>query len=179
MECGVSVTVARRATSSEEWFNSTLPLKIYPGFPPEQAMKFRKKYVRGFIVPGGCNYYIAVGNGNSIFGLLGLLKPDYGDYDLLLKADITNGNPRSIDLLLYALRTVEVKTALEKKFNREIKTVISKCFSNHEVISRYRKHAELVNKTKADGGYDLTYRFIMGEVPSLKAAKALWLQKRK
>jgi hypothetical protein len=217
-------------------------------------MLFRKKYAKGWIIPGGCNYYLAVANGNSIFGMIGLVKPDYGNFDLILKADTTNGNPGSVDLLLFALRSKEVKEAIERKFNRVCETAISKCFSLYPVISRYRKHAELIIKkvvrtnkesekedlkiksnravaqalksgmlqkqpcevcnitdyveahhkdyskpleinwlcikhhNERDGidetcykilGYDLTYQFKLGDIPSLKAAKALWLQKIK
>lgn len=178
--CGINVTVACRASSSEEWFDPTLPLRIFPYYPSNEAMKFRKKYVRGFITPGACNFYIGVANGNKIFGILGFKKPDYGNYDLLLKADTTNGNEGSIDLLLFALRTKETKETLDVKFSRDIKSVISKCFSLHESIGRYRKHGKLIRKEIIDGsGFDLTYEFQTGEIPSLKAAKALWLQKRK
>lgn len=143
-------------------------------------MKFRKQYIKGFIVPGACNYYIAAANGNNIFGILGFKNPDYGNYDLLLKADTTISSfVNSIDLLLYVLRTKEVKKHLELKFNREISNCISKCFSRHSIISRYRKHAFLLRSKKVETGYDLTYLFKLGTVESLKAAKGLWLQRQK
>jgi hypothetical protein len=151
--CGHSVTVARLASSREEWFNSTSPLQILDSFPPHQAMEFRKRYVKGFIRPGSCNHYIGVSSGNLLFGMLGFT--DYSgwsnsnnvDADIQMRADTTPSEYiGATELLLYVLRTREVKQALERKFNREINTIYSMCFSSHPVISRYRKHGELITK---------------------------------
>jgi hypothetical protein len=145
--CGHSVTVARLASNQKEWFNSISPLKILDSFPPHQAMEFRKRYVKGFIRPGSCNHYIGVASGDLLFGVMGFSNPTYGNYDILMKADTTPSKyQRATELLLYVLRTKEVKEALERKFNREINTIYSMCFSSHSVISRYRKHGELITK---------------------------------
>jgi hypothetical protein len=145
--CGYSVTVARDASSIKEWFNSTSPLKIYPYFPPKQAMKFRKEHLRGWLVPGACNYYIGVGTGNNLFGVLGFLNATYANYDILLKADTTPPQWQySTELLLYVLKSKEVQQLLSDKFNRHISTAYSKCFSANPVISRYRKFADLISK---------------------------------
>ena len=147
IKSGISVTVACLATSQEEWFNSTFPLKILNSLPSKEALSFRKKHLKGFIVPGSCNHYIGVMSGDLLFGVLGFSNPSYGNYDIFLKADTTPSEyTRATELLLYVLRTNEVKNMLEKKFCREINTIYSVCFSSHEVISRYRKHGELVTK---------------------------------
>ena len=65
----------------------------------------------------------------------------------MLKADTTPQSLKfSTDLLLYILRTKEVKKLLENRFNREMKTVYSMCFSKHQQINRYRKHGKLITK---------------------------------
>jgi len=110
-------------------------------------MKFRKQHVRGFIIPGSCNHYIGVASGNLLFGVLGFANPSYGNYDIFMKADTTPSEFKgSTELLLYVLRTREVKEALERKFCREINTIYSMVFTVHHQITRYRKHGELVNK---------------------------------
>lgn len=183
--CEHSVTVARLTTSQKEWFNSTSSLKILNSFPSNKAMEFRKRHIKGFIVPGSCNHYIGVSSGNLLFGILGFSNPTYGNYDLLLKADTTpseyNG---ATELLLYILRTREVKRLLENKFCREINTIYSMCFSSHQVISRYRKHGELVTKipieiNNQNEGCNLGYIFQTGSIVSLKEAKARFIQKWK
>ena len=64
-----------------------------------------------------------------------------------MRADTTPSEYKgATELLLYILRTREVKKMLEDKFNREINTIYSMCFSEHSVISRYRKHGELITK---------------------------------
>jgi hypothetical protein len=174
---GYSVTVARDTSSVKEWFNSTQPLKLFPDFPSKKAMEFRKKHIKGFIYPGRCNYYIGMGSGNLLFGMLGFKNPDFGEYDLLLKADTTPSEwKNSVELLLYILKSNEVKECLSDKFNREINNCYSKCFSSYDVISRYRKFGELINKTKVVGGYDLGYLFQLGTW-SLKEAKCRYIQR--
>lgn len=144
---GYSVKVAYLASSQEEWFDPTLPLKVLNHLPSKEAMSFRKKHIKAFVVPGSCNHYIGASSGDLLFGVLGFANPTYGNYDLLLKADTTPAEYYgSVELLLYVLRTREIKQMLERKFNREINTIYSMCFSEHPVISRYRKHGELVTK---------------------------------
>jgi len=146
-KCEHSVTVARLASSQKEWFNSTSSLKILNSFPPSKAMEFRKKHIRGFITPGACNHYIGVSCGDLLFGVLGFANPSYGKYDIFMKADTTPSEYKgATELLLYVLRTKEVKEALEKKFCREINTIYSMVFTIHQQITRYRKHGELVTK---------------------------------
>jgi len=147
INCGHSVTVARMASSHEEWFNSISPLKILNYFPRKEALIFRKRHIKGFVVPGSCNHYIGAASGNLLFGILGFQNRTWGNYDLLLKSDTTPSEYEgSTELLLYILRTREVKKMLEDKFNREVNTIYSMCFSEHPVISRYRKHGELITK---------------------------------
>jgi hypothetical protein len=148
-------------------------------------LRFRHRWVRGFIIPGACSCYIGVGLDRRLFGVLGFM----GDFmnprgaptwrfDLTLKADTVNPGLRyGIDLLLYALRTKQVQDSLEHYFTREIKTCYSLCFSSHPDISRYRKHGERIVSKKTEDGYRVGYLFQMGEIPTLKAAKALWMQK--
>lgn len=146
-KCGYSVTIASDASSVKEWFDSTLPLKLFPDFPSKNAMEFRKKYVKGWIIPGACNYYLGVGCGDLIFGILGFSNQTYGDYDILLKADTTPSCwAYSTELILYVLKSKEVQNLLSEKFNRTIKTSYSMCFSPNPVISRYRKFGELITK---------------------------------
>lgn len=175
--CGFSVTVAWDASSVTEWFDSTSPLKLLP-IKSELAMKFRRNFVKGFIVPGSNNLYIGAFTGNLLFGVLGFSNPSYGDYDLLMKADTTPSLwEKSTDLLLFCMRTKECKKILEYKFNRKIDSIYSMCFSKNETIGRYRKHGELIHKKQVDGGYNLGYKFIIGSIPSLKEAKAQFIQK--
>lgn len=143
---GYSVKVAWDTSSVTEWFDSTLPLKLLP-INPDLAMRFRKRFVKGFIIPGANNLYLGAIVGDLLFGVLGFSNADYGNYDLLLKADTTPSDfEKSIDLLLFMLRTKECKNILESKFNRKIDTIYSMCFSRNKVISRYRKHAKLITK---------------------------------
>ena len=115
-----------------------------------------------------------------LIGVLGFSNPEYGTYSLFLKADTTPSVCEySTDLLLYVLRTKEVKNYLEAKFNREIKNVYSMCFSAYDTISRYRKHGELVTKKPMKNGFNLGYLFEMGTIPSIKEAKAQFFQKHK
>jgi hypothetical protein len=175
---GISVTVARFASSKEDWFDSKLPLKILPQYPPEKANQFRRQNIKGFIRPGSCNFYIALHHNNRIIGVLGFSIPDWGSYDLLLKADTTPQKYiNSIDLLLYVLKTNTVKKILEDKFNREIKTVYSMVFTKNRVVSRYRKHAKKIQEKKIEGGYNLGYLFEMGTFNTLKQVKSLFIQK--
>jgi len=182
-ECGIGVTVAHSSTRGTEWFDSTLPLKLHPQLNGSIAMKFRKKWVRGFITPGGCNYYMGLSLGENIIGVLGFSNPDYGEYDILLKADTTPAIfKKSTDLLLYVMRTQEAKRYLEDRFCREINNCYTLAFSQKPDISRYRKHGERITKNpiKEKGnivGYRIGYLFKLGEIPSIKAAKKTWMQK--
>lgn len=177
---GSGVTVARGPSRVDEWFESTKPLKILPHLKPSIALEFRKRYIKGFVVPGSCNLYIGLQQ-NELFGVLGFSNPDYGNFDIFMKADTTPSELQfSTDLLLYVLRTKEVKAILENKFCRTVETAYSMAFSQHDVINRYRKHGRLVKKVAIEGGgYNLGYIFNLGTVPSLKAAKALWMQNHK
>lgn len=175
---GESVTVAYSITNAEGWFDSTASLKIVKNLKPELANQFRRRYVKGFIRPGRCNYYVGALYGKTLFGVLGFANADRVNYDLFLKADTTNSSlERSTDLLLFLLRTKEMKQTLEDKFCREIKTVYSMCFSPHDQINRYRKHADLVKKEKSGIGYNLGYKFELGTIPTIKAAKAEFIQR--
>ena len=171
--------VAQGTSSVEEWFEPTQPLKLLPNLKPAIALAFRKKHIRGFIVPGGCNIYIGLQQKN-LFGVLGFSNPEYGNFDVFLKADTTPSQfSFSTDLLLFVLRTREVQEILEKKFCRKIETAYSMVFSQHDVINRYRKHGKLIKKIKVEGGFNLGYIFNLGNVPSVKSAKALWMQNHK
>ena len=171
--------VAHGTSSVIEWFDPTQPLKILPNLKSSITLDFRKKYIRGFIVPGSCNLYIGLQQKN-LFGVLGFANPEFGNFDVFMKADTTPSEFQySTDLLLFVLRTKEVKELLERKFCRKVETAYSMVFSQHDVINRYRKHGELVKKIKLDGGYNLGYIFRLGTIPSLKAAKSLWMQNHK
>lgn len=180
VKSGGSVAVAHGPSRVEEWFEPTTPLKILPNLKPSIALAFRKRHIKGFIVPGGCNIYVGLQQ-KELFGVLGFSNPEYGNFDLFMKADTTPSELEySTDLLLYVMRTKEVKSILEKKFCREIKTAYSLAFSRHDQINRYRKHGKQVKKLAIEGGgYNLGYIFELGTVPSLKAAKALWMQNHK
>ena len=146
MKRGFSVTVACDASSVKEWFDSTHPLKLFR-VDSTLAMTFRKRFVKGWIIPGANNLYLGASIGDRLFGILGFANPDYGEYDLLMKADTTPSEwEKSTDLLLFCMRTMECKRLLELKFNREINTIYSMCFSNNQTISRYRKHGKLTSK---------------------------------
>lgn len=177
---GFSVTVACNTTSIEDWFDSRYPLKILPYLPSKIANDFRRRHIKGFVTIGSCNFYIGLQYRNELIGVLGFAMPDYANYELLLKADTTpSGLKYSTDLLLYILRTKEVKRMLENKFNRKINNVYSICFSQHKQINRYRKHAKKVQEIKKTGGYNLGYLFQLGTIPSIKSAKAEFIQKHK
>ena len=120
-QCGFSVKVARPASSRKEWFDSTQPLKIISGLPPEIANAFRKENVKGFIRIGGCNYYIGLEHCGYLVGVLGFSNPEHGSFSVFMKADTTPPEwENSTDLLLYVLRTKQVQEALEQKFGRKI-----------------------------------------------------------
>jgi len=179
---GYSVTVAWDTSSIQEWFDPTIPLKMVV-INSELANRFRKRFVKGFIIPGGNNLYIGACTGNLLFGVLGFSVPDYCSYDLLMKADTTPSDfKKSTDLLLFMLRTNECSCILERKFNRKIDGVYSMCFSSSQSIGRYRKHGDLITKKEilSDGqivGYNLGYLFKMNTIVSLKEAKAQFIQK--
>lgn len=176
-KCELSVTVAHRTSSVEDWFNSSSSLKILPYFPPKEAMSFRKLHLKGFVSPGGCNFYVGLSVDDRLIGVMGFASPEMGSYDVLLKADTTiSGLPHSTDLLLYVMRTRDVQGWLERRFNRKVATAYSMCFSQHPQIARYRKHGILTKKKEVRGGFDLGYTFDLGTIPSIKAAKAVFLQ---
>jgi hypothetical protein len=177
---GFSVKAACFASSEKDWFDSKKPLKLLPGLDSKISNNFRKKNIKGFVTPQGCNYYVGLFHNNLLIGVLGFSNPDHGKYSLFLKADTTPPELKySTELLLYVLRTKEVQQLLELKFNREIQNVYSMCFSKHKVISRYRKHGEKIQEKKVTGGYNVGYLFNLGTVPSLKAAKSEFIQKHK
>ena len=178
--CGFSVKVARYTSSIKDWFDSRRPLKLLPYLPSKIANNFRRLHIKGFVTIQGCNFYIGILHNDLLIGVLGFSNPDYGGYDIFLKADTTPPNyDKSTDLLLYVLRSKEVKELLEIKFNRKINTAYSMCFSQHKQINRYRKHANKIQEKEKKGGYDLGYLFKLGTIPSLKAAKTQWMQKHK
>lgn len=161
------------------WINKKSRLKLII-LPSDISMKYRKRYVKGWIIPGACNLYIGLLVDNILCGVLGFQNPDLGDYDLMLKADTTNSKYKySIDLLLYAMRSNEAKKILERKFNREIRTFYSMCFTSKSDISRYRKHGKKTKKKEVKGGYNIAYTFKAGSICSLKSAKMEFLQKHK
>jgi len=176
---GFSVKVACDTSSTEDWFDSKKPLKLLPFLPPPIANKFRKEHIKNFVNIGSSNLYIGIEQYN-LFGVLAFKNDDYIDYDIMLIADTTiSSYKKSIDLLLYVLKTKQIKDILEQKFNREVKTAYSMVFSQHNQINRYRKHGKLVKKIKVDGGYNLGYIFDLGTIPTLKAAKSMFMQKHK
>lgn len=166
--------------NNKDWFDKTQPLKIIDNLPPKYANDFRKKNIKAIVNIGGCNFYIGLVHSDYLIGVLGFSNPDYGTYDVFLKADTTPSDYEfSTDLLLFVLRTKEVKQALERKFNRTIDTAYSMCFSQHNAINRYRKHGDCIIKKEIQGGFNLGYLFNLGNIQSLKAAKAEWMQKHK
>jgi hypothetical protein len=173
--------VAITANDHKDWFDISQPIRIIQNLPAKIANPFRHSNIKGFVKTDGCNYYIGMVNCNYLIGVLGFTNPEHdGKFDVLLKADTTPPEwEYSTDLLLYVLRTKQVQQALEKKFNRRIGSAYSMCFSQHAQINRYRKHAELIKKVKTQGGHNLGYRFELGNIPSLKAAKSMWMQKHK
>lgn len=149
---GLGVTVAWDASSVTEWFDSTSPLKLQI-IPNKLGMTFRKRYLKGFLIPTPANFYIGLTQNNLLIGVLGFSgfggfqNAPSGDYDIFLIADTTPSEwDKSTDLLLFCLRTKEMKTILEKKFCRTIETIYSKCFSENQSINRYKKHAKLIHK---------------------------------
>lgn len=184
MKSGIGVTEAQPVTNGMDWFDSKMPLKLHFDYPHKESMRFRKKYLRGFLLPGSCNYYIAASSEHRLWGLLGFANPEYGNYDLLLKADTTTGEYASNDLLLYLLRTCIVKEKLENYFNRNIENAYSMCFSHAPEINRYRRHgkkikAEKILVDKNIIGYNVGYLFNLGTIKTIKEARSLWLQKWK
>lgn len=176
-KCGFSVTVAYDVSNIEEWFDPTNPLYLIP-IKPEVAKNFRKNNIKGFITPGANNLYLGAITGNLLFGVLGFSNPKYGTYDILLKADTTPSLwYKSTDLLLFALRSKECKHLLQTKFGRNIDTAYTMAFSKYPAISRYKKHGKLINKQEVTGGFNLGYIFNLGTIPSLKEAKAQFIQK--
>lgn len=177
---GFSVKVARPASSRKEWFDTTQPLKIISGLQSEIANSFRRDNVKGFIRIGGCNFYIGLVHCDYLIGVLGFSNHEHGTFSVFMKADTTPPEwENSTDLLLYVLRTKQVQESLEKKFNRKIETAYSMCFSQHNQINRYRKHGELIKKIPTMGGFNLGYLFKLGDIPTLKSAKSMWMQKHK
>lgn len=173
-------TKVRAVYNNSDWFDKSQPIKIIDNLPAKIANDFRKKNIKAFVNIGGCNFYIGIEHCGYLIGVIGFSNPDYGNYDIFLKADTTpSAYEFSTDLLLFILRTKEVQKALEKKFNRTIETAYSMCFSQHNAINRYRKHGECIVKKEIKGGFNLGYLFNLGNVASLKAAKAEWMQKHK
>jgi hypothetical protein len=172
-------------SEEDKWIMSNSIIKIIPSIPVKIGYQFRKNNIKGFISlgskgQGGVGYYIGMVIDDKLIGVLGFSNPEYGDFSVFLKGDTTPSfYKNSTDLLLYILRTKEVKKALEDHFNREISTAYSLVFTQHEQINRYRKHGKLVKKLKIKGGYNLGYLFELGTISSIKEAKSLWFQKNK
>ena len=173
-----SFKVAIQPSTVKNWFDKDKPLKLINNLPSKIANDFRKQNIKAFVNIGSCNLYIGLENNGLLIGVLGFQNPEHGNYDIFLKADTTPAEwDYSTDLILYALRTKQVKDILEHKFNRTVNTAYSMCFSKHHQINRYRKHGKMTTKVETDGGYNLGYTFNLGEIPSLKAAKSMWMQK--
>jgi hypothetical protein len=144
------------------------------------ALEYRKQNVKGWIKPGSCSFYIGMIIDECLRGVLGFCNADFGAYDLLLKADTTNSEEKySTDLLLYLLKTKKCKDLLEKKFNRNINSVYSTCFSRHCEINRYRKHGTKVKSVKTEDGFNISYLFEIGSIKTIKEAVSLFFQKHK
>lgn len=163
----------------EQWINKKSKVELKQ-IPASVANQFRKQHVKGWIKIGRCNIYIGMIIDGILSGVLGFTVPEFGNYDMLLKADTTPQNKQySTELLLYLLKTEQTQRILEIKTNREIKTVYSMCFSKHKDISRYRKHGQLVKSVKSKDGYNIGYLFELGKYKTIKEAFSLFLQKHK
>lgn len=179
---GYSVTVARFVSNREEWFDSTLPLQLVFNLPTKIAMNFRKQNLKGFLHPGRCNYYIGATIDGQLFGILGFAINVYIGrdkelcYDLLLKADTVNKKYKhSMDLLLYLLRTKPIKANLGDRFCRDIDKILIVTFTPYPDNNRYRKHAQLLKRVKMGNGYKLYYVITLGVIPTVKEARALFM----
>lgn len=180
---GNGVTVAYSDTLREERFDSSLPLQLIFGLPGKVAMNFRRKNLKGFLMPGRCNYNIGATIGGELFGVLGFCTDFTGlmilngtDCDLFLKADIVDNNHKILfGLLIYLLKTKEVKEQLERKFCRYINKVMVRTFSPHLINNRYRKHGNVIRKTKEGNIYKIDYEIAIGTIPTIKSAKALFI----
>ena len=161
------------------WYVNTKRISLIYNLNHSIANRFRKRFVRGFINIGGCNYYLGLLYDNLLIGVLGFSNPDMGNYDIMLKADTVINYEYLSDLLLYLLRTKDVHLKLCEKFNRKINTAYSMCFTENETINRYRRHAKLIKKKNKPGGYDLGYLFELNTIPSVKSAIKEWQQKNK
>lgn len=174
-----SKTIKFEINNNSDWINKNSKIEVI-AIDSKTAMNFRKLNVKAWIKPGACNLYLGMIIDNVLRGVLGFQNPDFGNYGIVMKADTTNSNNKySIDLLLYLLRSNEVKKIIEQKFNRNIESVYSTCFSIHNEISRYRKHGNLTKKTQTEGGFNISYTFNLGEFSSIKEAKSIFFQKHK
>ena len=175
-KCGLNLTVEYPVSSREDWFDSRRPLQLVT-LKSSTAMKFRKMFLRGFLRPGSCNLYIGLLNDKKLIGVYGFQNPDYGTYDLIMKADTSVPVPKLPVLLLMILKTQKMKVMLERKFNRDINSILTKIFSKYPQSNRYRKTAKLVTKKEVEGGYDLSYLITTGKYKTVKQAVSEWRQK--
>ena len=116
-------------------------------------------------------------DGNLILGAFGFNYSKDKDYSLWLLSDFCTNNevPRLAKLMLYVIRSKEVKSALERKLNDRIKNGYTKVYTNLPVSMKYRGAFHKVGRQDKC----LVYDFDFGSVPSLKAAVMEYLQSKK
>jgi len=109
--------------------------------------------------------------------VFGFSAPDYGDYDLIMKADTAIPIPKLPSLMLMILQTEKMKVLLEQKFNRDIDIILTKIFSRYPQSNRYRKSGKIVRKEEVEGGFDLSYEITTGKYKTVKQVYSMWRQK--
>lgn len=172
------IILEKQGHYKKDWINRNSRIELIE-LDSKTANKFRKENIKGFVNIGGCNIYIGMIIDNILQGVLGFKNSETGHHDIFMKADTTKSQDKySTELLLYLMRTKEIKKILERKFNRNIRNIYTICHSKHKDISRYRKHGELKKSDETKRGFNVAYLFNTGELTK-KAAIAQFFQKHK
>lgn len=115
-------------------------------------------------------------DGDIILGAFGFNYSKKSEYSLWLLSDFcTNNNiPKMSKLMLYAIRSKEVKSALERKLSNRIKNCYTKVYTSMPTSMKYRGAFRKVGRDNAS----LVYDFDFGDIESLGTAIKEYLKKR-
>ena len=121
--------------------------------------------------------YVLCDQDDVILGAFGFNYTKDSDYSLWLLSDFCTNNdvPKLSKLILYVIRSKEVKRALERKLNNRIVNCYTKVYTNMPVSMKYRGAFQKVGRQDKC----LVYGFDFGSMESLDQAKQEYLKKQK
>lgn len=116
-----------------------------------------------------CDGYVVGGFGFDSFSSV------QDGYSMMLLSDFSTNNsvPRLAKLILYVIRSKDVKRVLERKFNQRMYNCYTKVYTTMKASMKYRG---AFKKKKTDSKNSLTYEFDFGSIESIEAAKIEYIK---